>query len=255
MGLMPRNTLTGLPDELLIKVVHHAVKRDNLRDIHGQWRWEEKRAHERAEALAPFMGNHNLLTIAEEESYKANTFGASTLYDNFNTRGDGGRLLTDFPAERPDILHLDWIIGTIRNEMPEIDTDVEALLAEPEVITLLSLPELYPNLQSLNVSLYHRPAKFPISIHFSGPVPPDEDLRPIVAWEAQCKVTNLIQGLRKYDSARLYSTTFTFVQSGDTSCAPIDHSTVGAIEVDATEGRAVDVWAMMDFQKTVVRFL
>lgn len=111
----------SLPDELISRIVHFAVRRDGVIEDNIPGVGIPKANNVKVEVLAPFRNSPKLLAIAEKEYYNANTFGANTDRLRFFDRKDEeahstGLAIRDNVQERSNIRHLAFNLATTRTE-------------------------------------------------------------------------------------------------------------------------------------------
>ena len=144
-------------------------------------------------STAPIHGNVKLLSTAREKSYKANTFHARTPYNSWAYRA----VIQDHARERRWIRHLVLKINLENNQRAKVP-ERASLSGMPEVLAIPQLSTLCSNLQSLTV-LWKHDTEPGTQTHHSLPIKEDDDANtPVVAWETQGKIINLIQGLQDY---------------------------------------------------------
>ena len=274
----------GLPDELIVKIVNHAVKHSKA--IRATSDYDDLPCpEEKIELLAPFQincGSQKLGNIAREEYYKANTFLIDTDPDNIvnlnsphATYTDGLDPLTyrvgidDDPADRKFIRHLRIGLEMLRSvdvEVFDYGPGWRSSSGMPTALAFQHLVNVYPRLQSLTV--IWKCDTDPLRDLYDEDDPRMHASIPIVVRERETKLTNLIQGLRDLISqpgSRPKHLTLEFEQSrlitkllaGDIGQGIIRKTqayTGEPIEFDASGGKEVSVWEIMDLPSTTIKF-
>ena len=143
--LIPRNTLVGLPDELLKTIVGYAIDSNALVDS-----TRDKTASIEEDLVGPFQADQKLEIIANEHVYDNNTFRRKVRWvEAYEERHRKFMKLEldDEKSRRYDIKHLDLQVNIM------LDEDVAAM-AKATARVIRKLPRLYRNLDTLSVTIW-----------------------------------------------------------------------------------------------------
>ncbi|KAK5119798.1 hypothetical protein LTR85_007124 [Meristemomyces frigidus] len=167
VALPPANTLMGLPTELKALIIRPCVIHPHG-DIYVVDRFNIGFGHHeptiysaQRELLAPFhaIGNHELLTIAEQEFYRANTMRADMVAPRYYASAQAGasvlRYIADDPLERANVQNLRIKLISEFCEGRRHPDDI-ADFGKPEAAALLKgVPSMYPKLRSFTFEILH----------------------------------------------------------------------------------------------------
>ncbi|KAK5119834.1 hypothetical protein LTR85_007160 [Meristemomyces frigidus] len=250
MALIPQNTLMGLPDELLVEIVHHATKsRTTINTAalkHYRVKKQPSKPGKKRKLLAPLLANVQLWTIARQEFYEHNVFSLRVgRMQAVNGQMDATFKTYEDPVERSHIKHL-------RIDLPfTLAADWGAVGAEPaqgrEYSTVLpGVARTYPNLRNLVVLMEHDASQGSSEIAMVNGV----ELEPHEAYAAEIRwsVVETIKALDDYDSPALVGRYLGLVQVADRK----------ATEVVKIDGRDAEycgdlAWQLMDLPRGELR--
>lgn len=231
----------GLPDELQLEIVRHAVAQTS--PIPAELLKVSFRR-----LLAPLATYDHLLAMAEIEVYKANTFVEESMAVKKFPR-TGERFLPSHmnPPDRFLVQHLrlHFDLELQGGEVNEAFDSCPARFGAGIVDVLELLPSVYPNLSTLQLDLSIDHSKFH-EVYYQLAHANGRSVRSAKwrGWELDGTLHNIIMALSKYESGKLQSKALTLTQAPMTRPCGDDGST--AIDIAQTPRLEDVVWQAMD---------
>ncbi|KAK4544255.1 hypothetical protein LTR36_004465 [Oleoguttula mirabilis] len=213
---IPQNTLLGLPDELIVRIVRQATKSKYLVPTSSLARSKiSKHPNRQGKLMAPLRANAQLWNIARDQFYNTNTFSITP--GKMQNRGDeAGLAVIGFPmqsarTEYGKIKHLQVNLPFVL----AADWRAEGLKAQwgaelPHI--LHSIAGRCPILHSLTVMMQHNASEGKSIVDALEGV--NREIEPCEAYASEVSscVVHTLKGLRTFTSASLKSKYFKLTQ-------------------------------------------